>query len=270
MIRFNDLLRAEGVDPSDVKLIRHSESSDRQTTFDLWSSNPDQFFEFERIQGKPIYKHRPLAASFVVTPAGGTLFIGLREIEGVGVAGKNVICPLRRVPRPGRNLYEIVKRTELSEYAGKLTIDWGSGTRSWYQYADKNAKPVISISSSDFEMPFPGFSDLQIMLEEISGIPEAWRNSLSSVGGVYLLACPDTGEQYVGSAYGEFGFYGRWSVYSKNGHGGNKLLRKRGRHNYQISVLEVVPNTMSPDEVIRREALWKDKLGSRAHGLNAN
>ena len=270
MIKFNDLLLAEGVDPSEVKLIRHSESSDRQTTFDLWSSDPNQFFEFERLQGKPIYKYRPLAASFVVTPPGGTLFVGLREIRNVRIADKKVICPLHKVPRPGLKLYDIVKRSELVEYEGRLSIDWGLGTRSWYQYADRHSKPVISISATDFEMPFPGFSALQFQLDELTGLPEAWRNSLSSVGGVYLLVCPDTGEQYVGSAYGEFGFFGRWSVYSKNGHGGNKFLRKRGRHNYRIGVLEVVPNPMSPDEVIRREAFWKEKLGSRAHGLNAN
>ncbi|CUH46543.1 hypothetical protein RUA4292_00709 [Ruegeria atlantica] len=53
------------------------------------------------------------------------------------------------------------------------------------------------------------------------------------------MVCPETGEQYVGSAYGEDGFAGRWIAYANDGHGGNKLLRSRNRTNYAVSVLEV-------------------------------
>jgi hypothetical protein len=39
---------------------------------------------------------------------------------------------------------------------------------------------------------------------------------------------------------------------------------------FRFSVLQVLPKTMSRDEVIRREMLYKAKLGSRATGLNRN
>jgi hypothetical protein len=35
-------------------------------------------------------------------------------------------------------------------------------------------------------------------------------------------------------------------------------------------VLQILPKTMARDEVVRREALYKHKLGTRATGLNLN
>jgi hypothetical protein len=37
---------------------------------------------------------------------------------------------------------------------------------------------------------------------------------------------------------------------------------------FRFSVLQIVPKTMARDEVVRREALYKRKLGTRALGLN--
>lgn len=101
-------------------------------------------------------------------------------------------------------------------------------------------------------------------------MPTAWRAALASVQGVYLLVCPETGEQYVGSAYGDGGFIARWAAYAENGHGGNLMLRARPRTNMAISILEVASPDMSAGDIIKREQAWKTKLGSRAHGLNLN
>lgn len=52
-------------------------------------------------------------------------------------------------------------------------------------------------------------------------VPLSWIAALSSSRGVYLLTCPKTREQYVGSATGIGGFYGRWLSYIRDGQGGN-------------------------------------------------
>ena len=39
---------------------------------------------------------------------------------------------------------------------------------------------------------------------------------------------------------------------------------------FRFSVLQILPKTMARDEVVRREALHKRKLGTRATGLNLN
>lgn len=80
----------------------------------------------------------------------------------------------------------------------------------------------------------------------------------------------DGGDQYVGSAAGQDGFMGRWRGYAANGHGGNVLLRQRQHRDYTVSIFEVASPDMSRDDIVVREAFWKDKLGARAHGLNAN
>ena len=41
-------------------------------------------------------------------------------------------------------------------------------------------------------------------------------------------------------------------------------------HNLQFSILQILPKTMSQDEVIRTETLWKDKLLTKSHGWNEN
>ena len=103
-----------------------------------------------------------------------------------------------------------------------------------------------------------------------------WKSSLSAVAGVYLVLAETTGEQYVGSAYGLSGIWGRWKQYSLNGHGNNKLLKhvvktdKDYTAAFRYSVLQVLPKSTKDAEVIRWESQYKRKLGSRATGLNAN
>ena len=51
-----------------------------------------------------------------------------------------------------------------------------------------------------------------------------WKMMLSNVYGVYLILDTITGQQYIGSAYGKDGLWGRWSNYIHTKHGGNKIL----------------------------------------------
>ena len=99
---------------------------------------------------------------------------------------------------------------------------------------------------------------------------------LSSVAGVYLILNEATGEQYVGSAYGAKGILARWKDYANTGHGGNARLRALAKANtdapnrFRFSVLQTLPRTLTAAEVIAHERRHKEKLGTRAHGLNGN
>jgi hypothetical protein len=81
----------------------------------------------------------------------------------------------------------------------------------------------------------------------------------------------ETGQQYVGSAYGVGGFFGRWMSYA-DGHGGNVGLKAVGASAsaFDVAVLEVVGSEATNDEIFGRETLWKEKLGTRVKGLNRN
>jgi hypothetical protein len=57
-----------------------------------------------------------------------------------------------------------------------------------------------------------------------------------------------------------------------DGHGGNKAMRELAHppDEYDVRILETAGSAASPDDVYDLESLWKDKLGSRAQGLNRN
>jgi hypothetical protein len=58
MIRFNALLRDEGVDPADVKLVRHQDTrhSARITPFKLWRADAGQFELYQKIQKRTVFQ----------------------------------------------------------------------------------------------------------------------------------------------------------------------------------------------------------------------
>jgi hypothetical protein len=139
---------------------------------------------------------------------------------------------------------------------------------------------VIEILPKGYVREFPGFLDFVIPYDELVKIvdnPDAhgvWHNMLASVAGVYLIVDSQTGQQYVGSAYGKRGILGRWAEYAKNGHGGNKRLRELLNsspgyaRNFCFTVLQTLDKSLTDREVLEFEKQYKAKLGSRAFGLN--
>ena len=98
----------------------------------------------------------------------------------------------------------------------------------------------------------------------------------SSNAGIYLILDTSTGNQYIGSAYGEQGIWGRWSNYLTDGSGGNKKLlelikdNESYKDNFQFSLLKTLPTSMLKKDVVNQERIFKEKLGSKAFGLNSN
>jgi hypothetical protein len=77
-----------------------------------------------------------------------------------------------------------------------------------------------------------------------------------------------TGKQYVGSATGTEGFWGRWSAYAANGHGGNQGLVLAAEDDYHVTILEVAASSATAADIVQREELWKRKLRTRQYGSN--
>lgn len=181
------------------------------------------------------------------------------------------MCPLALTERFGANtdLYKIELLRELSDLIGRLVIDWGNATRQWIQYAYNRERPVLEIRTAVKEIDFPGYLSLITRLSDLETMPSNWKLLLGAAQGVYLLTCPRTKEQYVGSAYGSDGFLGRWRHYFQGGHGGNLGLKGR-ESDYQVSILEVAGSRASLQDIVQMEALWKSKLQTREMGLNRN
>jgi hypothetical protein len=136
--------------------------------------------------------------------------------------------------------------------------------------ARKKEKSTVEIHRTVGEPPFPGFLDFHRRLSELSGVPSSWRIALSAVTGIYLLTNPKSGKQYVDSAQGSGGFWGRWEQYVASGHGGNRRMQDIPAADYQVSVLEIASSSAGPADVIDMESRWKQKLLTRKFGLNGN
>jgi hypothetical protein len=269
MLTFNTILRHEGINPIGVRLARHQDtrSPGRITPYNLWLANDGRLELYQRIQSDPVFTVGELLATFVVTPNGDTLFVGLHSVDGVGTAPKALIDPIWGHDVGGKHLYNIQPDKRLTEFAGHLIIEWGKGYRSWVQRAAKQDKVVLELRRQLVDPPFPGFSRFAWDVSEIASIPLAWQEVLRSVKGVYLLVCKETGRQYVGSAKGQDSLWGRFLDYATTGHGGNIELKRRGQKKYQVSVLEIVN---SDTDIEKLEAAWKERLLSRRFGLNEN
>lgn len=270
MLTFNILLANDGIAPERVKLVRHQDHRFESSPYQLWKADDGRFDLYQSIQSKPRFHRAEYIASFVATPLNETLFVGLYHIEGIGIAPKGTIDPLSGGDEAGRCLYDLKLSPETNAYRGRLLIEWGPGKRSWVQWAHNQPKPIVELRRNAGEPPFPGFLDFHERLSRLHAIPESWRLALSAVRGVYLLSCPNTGMNYVGSAGGELGFWGRWEQYVASGHGGNKRMMEVPASDYQVSILEIVSSTSTMDELIRLENRWKQKYLTRTRGLNAN
>lgn len=104
---------------------------------------------------------------------------------------------------------------------------------------------------------------------------------LSSVAGIYTILDRETGKLYVGKAnayggIGKGGIWGRWESYAKTGHGSNKQLiellenNPERKQDFLFSILRTLPKTITNDEILEIENIYKVKLGTREYGYNSN
>ena len=281
LLFFSDILKKVGIDPQKVKLIRHSltdkvfkecydankvyeytchQKKDFSKGYDYWAvfisgtGTLAKFYEIYRVgENKPDTRD--------------AVFEGLPESESCKYNGEHAVYNLTRID-------------ELGEYKEKITIEWGNGARMWHQKGTTE-KAVVSIQPDEKKV-FTGFENLVKSYDELKEIIEnpniydSWHTALSSVYAIYLIVDTETGKQYVGSAYGKDGLLGRWTVYVQTHHGNNKEMRKlvcdypERYHAFQFSILQILPKTLTDEEVINIEGLWKKKLMSTKFGMNDN
>ena len=276
-IKFNTILKDAGLNLAEVRLLRHKDSraAKGRTPYELWRDAPAQFELYQSLQSE---KNREKLkarywASFVVTPADKTMFVGLYSVSYRGVLEQDMPKPhMNGVDLAGScDIYNLAPQDALNEFIGKLFIKWGPGGRAWVQRSDKQNKEVTELCTEYKEEEFPGFLNFIKPLSKINVLPRTWIEALQAAKGIYLLTCPRTKEQYVGQAAGEHGFWGRWDEYIQSGgHGGNVALKSREPSDYQVSILEVAGTASTGDDINAMESHWIAKLQSREMGLNRN
>jgi hypothetical protein len=278
---FSDILRKVNIDPEKVKLIRHAltdkgfkQCYDKHMVYEYtchqktsFSNGYDYWAVFISDAGTLAKFYALYQVDSFVPDTSDRVPVNLPEREARGYNGKGALFQLQRVDT-------------LQEYEEKLTIDWGKSTRMWHQRGTTE-KPVISIQP-DRKRVFCGYEDLVLSYDELQEIVtnqevyDAWHTALSSIYAVYLIVDKESGKQYVGSAYGEGGLLGRWKCYVDTFHGGNKRMKAllddapdRYRQ-FQFSILQILPKTLTEESVVEIESLYKKKLMSIEFGLNDN
>jgi hypothetical protein len=278
MLRFTDLLEKAGLDPVEVRLLRHqTKAPTGRTPYGLWRDNRPAFEDYQSVQtsANRASLAAPIWASFVAPPTGGSLFAGIYAAERIGGAPPGWLDPLHQVA--GNTLtvdtldqYRTELTSHLETYIGRLWIEWGAGARKWVQRPDRQNKPIVELTRTFREDAFPGYTHFVTDVSQVEALPATWVSALRAARGIYLLTSAKTKEQYVGSATGEGGFFGRWINYAQDGHGGNLGLKSSEPGDYQVSILEVSGSAATIDEIRSIEQLWKRKLQSREMGLNRN
>ena len=269
------------MDEKKTRIVRHQASSEwvkklvKENLFDVYQAT----------QQKQIFGDADYIISFTALDNNRALFYGLYEIKGVTEIDEvpdSLECI--KIPeawdKPPFFSYDIKEISVMDEFKDRLIIDWGKGTRSWVQ--TKLDKEVVEILPKGFYKPFPGYQELLLSFDELSKVinnseaNKQWKLMLSNVFGIYLILDTVTGQQYVGSASGKEGIWGRWEDYVKTKHGGDVALKAllekypdRYR-DFQFSIIIVLPNSTLKADVYRAEQFTKTKLGSRTFGLNEN
>lgn len=251
-----------------VKVLRH-----KSTKQDLWELFCNGAFEnYQNTQSWDVFGKALFIISFIAERHKYAKFTGVWKVEG-------------KKPRLEKKgfLYKTKKLSGFENLEGRLLVKWGDGTRSWAQWLHKKGnKEINEILPPNYVMDFPGYYDFRLSYAQIKQMIEnpdsnrEWNRMLSSISGIYIILDTKSGRQYVGSAYGKGGIWGRWKKYSKNPSGGNKSIKAilekyPDRYNFfQFSILRVLEPGSTKDQVIVQEYLIKEKLGSRAFGLNVN
>jgi hypothetical protein len=271
---FNSLLRQLEIELSGVRLLRHQDqrAEKGRTPYQLWRDDRPAFEAYQSTQNVANRSRLSPAThwvAFVVTPTQETLLAGLYQSRYRGLNDVDIVWTHAEGIDPVGtcDVYELRRDERATDLEGRVVIDWGTGTRTWIQRADSQDKVVIEIARKFKEPSFPGFIHFIEPLSRIENLPSDWKSNLCNARGIYLLTNPDTHEQYVGSASGELGFWGRWLDYVQTGHGGNVGL-KANPSDYQVSILEVASSGAQRDDIVRLEERWKVKLKSKEMGLN--
>lgn len=286
----SDIIEKTGIDHDDIALIRHTISDSGFK--DVWDEGTEMFEEYQKIQPKDYFHGKNYIFSFIGDIKSTARFLGVYKVDGMiplkkAVVNQEYINKHSDIHNFEKDYYfNLRKLNILEDLIDRLVIDYGA-TRNivhcnWKTIA---SKPVIGISSGVFS----GYDDIIWTfsdLEKYIGHEERYEDlyvALSKVNGVYLIVDTEDNKQYIGSASGDEGIWGRWRDYLKTkGTGGNVMLKEHLSNNperykkLQFSILETIPKTGNKlgDKAVaqKREALYKRKFLTRGDiiGLNLN
>lgn len=282
MLTINKLLKDAKLDTSTIKIARHQDN--RVDVHEVYAEG--DFELYQSYQEKNQFRDCRYLVSCLGIENNQALFVGVYEVKNTtkvdGFPDYYNVSFKGKAKIHSKYKYVLEKLEGFEELENRLVIKWTNIGQAWCVWVDTSEKEIIQLLPKGYVKDFPGYLDFNLKYRELQRIindpiaNKVWHNMLSSVGGVYLIVDTESGMQYVGSASGKEGILGRWKEYAKNGHGGNKKLKELIEHNsgrvqkFKFTILQTLPKTLTRNEVLFEESKYKDKLGSKAYGLNLN
>ena len=201
ILNFSDVLKNVGLDPKDVKLIRHALSDERfrecykhgmaheytQHQKDGFSKGYSYWITFISDGGTYARLHSCYRVNGSVPDTPDVCPAGLPDCEAMEYRGEMAFFDLQYVDL-------------LKEYEGKLVIDWGGSARMWHQKATTE-KPIVAIESKN-QKPFVGFENLILSFDKLKEVVEndtdyeLWQAAMAAVNAVYLIVDTKTGDVF--------------------------------------------------------------------------
>jgi hypothetical protein len=279
MITIQELLFNRKLDQTArIKLVRHKDIR-VDFLYNLYRADLNKFLQYQREQAKDVFKGVDYIVSFIGEQGTLSRFVGVyRVIIGRRLKGKKESVD----GGTHQYVYQIEEVSGFEDLKERVIVDWGGSARAWHQWLS-NRKEVIEIQPSLRYKQFTDYFNFILDFKELQEIVRnqnkynSWKRMLSATKGVYLISDSKSGKLYVGSAYGDDGIWGRWKKYVlTNGHGENKRLKellnidKNYATNFSFSILTLLPKTITPDQAIETERLFKRKLGTNSFGHNGN
>ncbi|MBD8872478.1 GIY-YIG nuclease family protein [Rhodanobacter sp. DHB23] len=271
MLTFNALLESAGISPKETRMARHQRKRGELgvTPADLWRKEDGSFKRYQDYQSEDKFGDAKYIANFVPGPVGETLFVGLYRVLSKSICkDPSLTCPISGHSVLEHQFYETERVEAMDPFIGKVVVEWGPAHIAWVQRADRQPKDILEIRKSITEPDFPGYIEFISTIRKLPDEPSSWRSNLSTARGIYLLVSLKNGKNYVGSATGSDGFWGRWMDYLQNGHGGNDGLQLTADADYQVTILEVAASSATVSEIIELEHHWMRKLMTTTYGLN--
>lgn len=268
MITIQELLFNRGLDQkAKIKLVRHKQAG--IDLYNLYRYKRPEFFKYQNSQKNDVFKGVDYIVSFIGEEGVKSRFVGVYRLTNSTKISTD----------PDRYIYEMDEVPGFEDLVEKVIIAWRNPI-SWHQYIS-NQMAVTEIHQGLHYQQFTDYFDFILDFKELQEIVtnqyREWKLMLSAIKGIYLISDTKTGKLYVGSAYNEDGIWGRWTSYVlTNGTGGNKTLTELVAenndyaHNFRFSLLMLLPKTITPDQAIKKERLFKNKLGTNSFGLNNN
>lgn len=156
---FNDVLSMAGVDPAEVKILRHGQLHWTKP-YEAWKYDRPAFDGYQSRQGsRGAIPPSGYVASFAINRSGKTIFVGLYEIRGWSPCPVGSYDPITHEvyddPDAGGRVYELVHDDRLADYEDRLVIEWpaGSAGRSWHRNASSTEWRVLEVVDQDEPMP---------------------------------------------------------------------------------------------------------------------